>query len=387
MSSYLQIEELLKKSKKILLVTRQSPSEDSLASLLAFGFFLEKMGKEIDMVTPGPLLPTLSFLPKSSSVRDNLSASRNFIISLDTSQVGVSQLSYDFDKDGNRLNIYVTPKNGVFKPEFIETQSSNFGYEAIIILDCQSLENLGGLYEKNTALFYETPIINIDCHSSNEQYGEVNLVNSRMVCCAEILYNLFENINKSFIDESIATSLLVGLVAATKSFQSPITTPQTFNTAAKLIALGADQQKIVRSIFKNKSLSALQLWGRAFARVQHDPAAKLTWTLITLSDFEKTKAAYRDLQGIEEELSTFLTDSEIVLVLLEKEANKIEGLVKVHNENLKNLLAEKLSAARQNGFLKLELSGRDLIEAEKEVVLKIKEARNDSLVRGSPQFK
>lgn len=378
--SYQQIKELIEKSKKILLVTRENPSEDSLSSLLAFGFFLEKMGKEIDMVTSGPLLPTLSFLPKSSTVKNDLQASRNFIISLDTSQVAVSQLSYDFDKDGNRLNIYVTPKNGVFKPEYIETQSSSFGYDVIVILDCLSLENLGALYEKNAALFYETPIINIDYHSSNEQYGEINLVDNKAVCCAEVLYNLFENLNKSLLDENIATSLLVGLVAATKSFQSSTITPQTFNIAAKLVALKADQQKIIRSIFKNKSLAALQLWGRAFARVQYNNEAKLVWTLITQSDFEKTKAHYHDLLGIEEELATFLAGSEIVLVLLEKEKNKIEGLIKVYNENLKNLLAEKFFAVQKNGFIKLELNGKDLIEAKKEIILKIKETRKEQQI-------
>lgn len=377
MQVYQQTKELIEKAKKILLVTRENPNEDSLSSLLAFGFFLEKMGKEIDMVTSGPFLSTLSFLPKSSAIKNDLQASRNFIISLDTSQVAVSQLSYDFDKDGNRLNIYVTPKNGIFKPEYVETQSSSFGYDAIVILDCLNLEDLGALYEKNAALFYETPIINIDYHLQNEQYGEINLIDNKAACCAEILYNLFENLNKSLLDENIATSLLVGLVAATKSFQSPVITPQTFNIAAKLVALGADQQKIIRSIFKNKSLAALQLWGRAFARIQYNNEIKLAWTLITQSDFEKTKADYYDLLGIEEELATFLGGSEIILILLEKEKNKVESLIKVHNEGLKNILAEKFSAAQKNGFLKLELNNKDLIAAEKEVVSKIKEVRKE----------
>lgn len=376
MSSYEQVKELIQKSKKILLITRQNPCEDSISSLLAFGFVLEKMGKEIDMVTSGPILPTLSFLPKTSNINNNLQSSRNFIISLDTSAIKVSQLSYDFDKDGNRLNIYISPQGGAFKPEHIKTKDSGYGYDAIIILDSLDLDMLDEIYHKNTPLFFETPIINIDWHSSNKNYGEVNLIDLEASSCAEILYPLFKILGENLIDKNIATSLLVGVVGGTKSFQSPKTTSRAFDIAAKLIALGADQQKIINHIFKNKTLSTLQLWGRAFARVQYSQETKFAWTLITLQDFQKTAASFENLRGLEEELSASLSDSEIFLILSEREQNKIEGLIRVNDENLKKLLAQELKINSPNGLLDIQIDGKNLIEAEKEIVTKIKKIQS-----------
>lgn len=369
-----QIHELLKKSQKILLVTRKIPSEDSLASLLAFSFVLEKMLKEVDALTSGPILPTLSFLPKSSSLKNDLEASRTFVISLDTSEVKISQLSYDSDKDGNRLNIYIVPSGGVFRADQIKTKTENFGYDAIVVLDSPDLEMLGPVYKKNSSLFYETPIINIDYRPQNTRYGEINLIDRSATSCAEILFSLFERINPQLIDENIATSLLVGMVAATKSFQVSNVSAKAFNIAAALVARGADQQKIIRHIFKNKSLSTLKLWGRALARVQFDGEARLAWTKISNEDFQKTNAAFENLFGIEEELNSSLAGVETILILSENKEKQIQGLVKT-KEDLTPLFVQKFNAKMQNGLLQFNAKETDLLTAEKEVVSKIREMK------------
>ena len=50
LSSQQQILEVVGKSKKVLLLTRQHPTEDAVCSLIALGLYLEKSGKEVDMV-------------------------------------------------------------------------------------------------------------------------------------------------------------------------------------------------------------------------------------------------------------------------------------------------------------------------------------------------
>ncbi len=367
-----QFKEIVEKSKKILLITRQDSKEDSVASLLAAGFLLEKMGKEIDMVTSGEVLPALSFLPKSQEVKNNLESSRTFVISLDTSATKVSQLYYDFNEDGNLLNIYITPKNGVFEPRHVQAQKAGYIYDLIFIVNCPNLEKLGKIYKENKQLFFEVPIINIDNSADNEEYGEINLVDKSASACAEIIFEVFEKINNQLVDKSIATTVLTGIISATKSFQAPDITPKTFNIAAKLIAKGADQQEIVKNIFKNKTLSTLKLLGRALARVQFSKEMKLAWTVLTNQDFTKTSVPCGNLEGIEGELIGLLPDSESVLVLYEKGDNLIEGVIKTTNLELKSLLAKEAHIKQRGELLYLDMGAISLIDAERQVIEKMR---------------
>lgn len=367
-----QIFELIKKSKNILLATRYYPNEDSIGSLLALSMVLEKMGKKTDMVSAGPLSSTLSFLPRFSQIANNIKTSKNFVISLDTKDIKVAQFSYDFDNDGNRLNIYITPEIGSYDSKHVSTKTLGFKYDLAIILDCPDLETLGSIYDQNTELFYETPIVNIDHRSSNEQYGEVNFIDTKATSTAEVLYSFLESFDKSLIDSNIATCILTGITASTKSFQISNITPRTFTIAAQLVSLGADQQKVIQQIFKNKTLSSLKLWGRALARIKYDSENKIVWTLITHQDFEKTEASFDDLLGIEEELALSVSEAKIILILYEKGDRQISGIIRASKNTLINL-AEHLKASPQNDdSIYIDLKDKTLLDAEQYILTKLK---------------
>jgi len=367
--------ELIQKSEKILLVTRQYPTADSIGSILALGLVLEKMNKEIDMVCSGPILPLLSFLPKFNLIQKDIKSAKNFIISLDTSKTKIAQLSYDFDNDGNKLNIYITPESGTYDPKNITAKTSGFKYDLIISLDCPDLETLGTIYDQNTELFYERPIINIDHRISNEQYGEINFVDTKASSTAEVLYSFVELLDKNLIDADVATCLLASIIASTKSFQVSNVTPRVFTIAAELTSFGADRQKIVQNIFKNKSLSNLKLWGRALARVKYDRKIKTVWTLLTHEDFDKTNSSVEDLQGIEEELASSISEAETILVLYENK-DQIQGMIKATKEPILKTLANRLNLMTKNNLIYLNFKSKTLIEAEQEILTKIKNLIN-----------
>jgi nanoRNase/pAp phosphatase (c-di-AMP/oligoRNAs hydrolase) len=54
-----------------------------------------------------------------------------------------------------------------------------------------------------------------------------------------VLFHLFENWNRHLIDESLATTLLAGMIAKTKSFRTPDVTPKTLSTASQSLAHAA----------------------------------------------------------------------------------------------------------------------------------------------------
>lgn len=391
LSSQQQIFEVVEKSKKVLLLTRQHPTEDAVCSLIALGLYLEKSGKEVDMATQGPIPAALEFIPETKKVKNNVRQSKNFIVSLDTSQTKVAQFSYDFDEDGKKLNIFITPEGGNFTPDHLSTKILGFGYDTIFIIHSADFETLGPVYTENADLFYETPVINIDRSSSNEQFGEINLVDTTASSIAEILYELFAAEGEKVIDERIATCLLTGIIASTRSFQNKDATPKSFTIAAKLIAAGADQQQVINSLYKNRSLSMLKLWGRALARVKHSPEKKLAWSMLSQKDFVNSGAQTKDLEGITDEIMTSVPNTDMVVVLYEaaRDSQKqvaaaktpepalatggVEILIKSNKENHITRLAEIFDTASHDGVMKIKISGISLAEAEKDVLEKVKD--------------
>ena len=114
--------------------------------------------------------------------------------------------------------------------------------DLIIALEAHSLEDLGGLYEHNADLFFETPKINIDNNPENEYFGAVNLVDVTATSVAEILTGLLQEYEAQLLDEDIATCLLTGIISKTQSFQDVQTTPRAFLKASELVSLGGRQQ-------------------------------------------------------------------------------------------------------------------------------------------------
>lgn len=291
--------DLLQKSKNILIALPETLGGDSLGSALALQQALKKLNKNIEIVSQEEIPEKLKFLPGIENLKNKVSSWRDFIISVDTSQNKISRLRYE--KENNTLKIFLASPQKIEQKD-IRLESGSFYYDLIIALDCPDLDNLGRTFSENTELFFNRPILNIDHKSSNEYYGEVNLVEPTAAACAEIVIGLIESLGLSLIDERAATALLTGLIDKTRSFQNIKTTPQALNMASLLIIKGADQEMIIRNLYKTKSLNLLKLWGNLLSRIDYDERKKLIWLSATNEDFAKTQTSNKDLPLILEEI-------------------------------------------------------------------------------------
>jgi len=266
--------------------------------------------------SPVDLLPrTFKFLKDAETIGAKFSHLRQFIITIDVKESGVKELSYDV-KDG-KLRIFVTPKHGTYNRESTSLGQSNFKYDLIFVLDSADLHSLGNIYKNNTEFFYKTPVINIDHHAENEQFGQVNLMEVTRTTTAEILLDLFEKIGSEHIDATIATALLTGIIAHTRSFKTDAVKPQTLNAASKLISLGADRDFIVHNLFRTRSIAALKLWGAALTHLQNEADIGLVSTIVTKEDLERSGAEKQDIEEIVDELISNSPEAKLTLLLYE----------------------------------------------------------------------
>ncbi len=309
-----QIYELLKQSSAVLIALPSQPTTDAIASGLAVLAVLEKLGKRGRVVSSGFQLPqNHSFLPKSTEIFDDLSAVRQFIISVDVSKTSVEELSYAIE--GDKLQIHLSPKDGFFKPEDVTTSAGEYAFDCIVVLDAQDLEQLGRIYERNAEFFYHTPIINIDHSPANDNFGQVNAVTVTATSTSEIVFEIIKDWGEHILDEFIATNLLTGMISKTRSFKSGTVTPRSLAIASHLISQGARREEIVRHLYQSKKLSTLKLWGRALSKLEADFEHKVVWSTLTQQDFDETAATPEDLPDVIDELIINTPDAKHVLLL------------------------------------------------------------------------
>jgi len=362
-----QIQKLVKDSNHILISFRKNYTIDGVAGAAALYLTLKKLNKMVDIVcsdfTPSK---NINFLPSIDKVKTDLSNLQKFIISLDISKNELDEFSYNVEKD--KLNIFITPKSGVFNKDDVDTSTSDYKYDLIFVLDSPDLESLGKVYDNHTDFFYNTTIVNVDHDPQNEHFGQINLTNLNATSVSEILYELFNSFEEKHFDADIATALLTGIISKTKSFKTSNVTPKTLNISSELMALEADREKIVQNLYRARSIATLKLWGRVLARLHSNSEFKLAWSLLNSHDFIESGANEEDLPDVIDELIATMPGTEIVALIYQMEAGKICAIVQTLKDINALYLTKQFSPWGSKNQARFCIEGKDLPEVEKEII-------------------
>ncbi len=316
-SLFLPITNLIEKSQNILVLSHAKPDADALGASLSFYLAMKELGKQVTVVTNEPTKENMAFLPAINTLQYTLGGTKDFIISLDTTSKSISKIKYNAEE--GRVNIIITPKDGIFMASDVSFRAGKNQYDLIVAFDTGNVEYFGKLYDNNVQLFFETPIINIDHHASNTDYGQLNLVVPTAASTTEILYEYLKFLEKKYekklVNSDVATLLLAGLITDTGSFQHANTSPRSLEVAAELLDLGGRQQEIIKHFFKTKKLSTLKLWGMILSKVQVDPIHRMVWSSISLEDFISSEAEPEETEGIIDDLLTNAPGAEVIFLI------------------------------------------------------------------------
>lgn len=363
-----QILDQIKKSETILLCIGKNPKGDSLGAALGLYIALKKFGKKTDIVCPTGFLSKYNFLPSSELITHKLEGAKDYILSLDIDKENLQQLRYEVED--KKLRIFITANNVNIDEKNITIESSKFKYDLIISIGASDLENLGGVYDENSELFYETPVANIDHNPSNEYFGKINMVDVAVSSSSEIIYNLISELDEKLFDENISTDLLAGIISETESFQNKNTTPKAFLAAASLVSYGANKQEIIRYLYKTKSISMLKLMGRIMSNLRYNGQYKLGWSTLNENITEENehkdslKMAIKELSGSSPEFN--------LLLLLYKFNDDVNGILNFNEKTSVETLVKSLEGKVENNQIIFISKEMDIEAAEKDVLKKIK---------------
>lgn len=272
----------LSDAQNILILFHESPDGDAVASSLALAVALEASGKKVDCACPDTVPDVFRFLP------------------------GVERVKQDFILGD---------------------------YDVVCTVDCGDARRTGfpdrlrGYANKNRKL------INIDHHLKNDLHkvANLNFVNEKAAASAELVYEVIEAL-KVPIDRQMATLLLTGLYTDTGGFQHSNTCPRVYGLASKLLARGAQLNKISNNIVLNKKLPALRLWGLAMSRVRRNKYG-IVVTYVTQKDFEDLGATTDDLAGVVNVINS-IPEAVAVMLFAEQGDGSIKTSVRTENNDI-----------------------------------------------------
>lgn len=308
--------EQITRAKRILIVSKENAPNDAIASAVACVLFLKKMGKDADIAIPGfDPARAPSFLPALKDIRPKVGAMRAFNITLDVKDVPLGELMYDVQD--KKLEITVVPKSGEWSPKDVSFKHGEDRYDLVIALDAPDMQSLGDLAREHADFLYRTTIVNIDRDPGNEHWGQVNIVDMNAVSTTEVLFALFETWNRNLIDEDLATAILAGMIAKTKSFRTPNVTPKTLSAASRLVAMGARREEIVHGLWRTRTVPTLKLWGRALSRLEQDRELGLVWSTLMRQDFLETGSSDDALDDVVGELMAYAPEAKVIAFIVE----------------------------------------------------------------------
>lgn len=163
----------------------------------------------------------------------------------------------------------------------------------------------------------------IDHHPDIHLTGDVVMIDPKFSSSSEIVY-LFLNHVQAKITRPIATALLTGILFDTGNFQHSSVSPQVMDIASHLMKLGAPLAKVSNTLFTNKQISAMKLWGKAFEKARFLPDNGLLVTAVTEYDIAECEATPDDIYQVASILST-VPEARFALVLSERDKDTVRG--------------------------------------------------------------
>ena len=367
-----QLENVLKNTKHALIFMAQDFSGDAVGSAWATYFFLKKNNIEATVVVPSgeEYLQRFSFLTKPEDVIDSLAGARDFVLAFNTKFNKITNVRTE--RVDEELRIFITPEKGSIDPRDFSFIPAKFKYDLVIVLGSPDKESLGKVYEENPDIFYEVPVVNIDHHTENDNFGQINIVDITASSTSEVVADLLSKINEKNIDEAMAESLLTGIIDTTNSFQKKNTTPKSLYIGAMLMTKGADQQKIIRYLYKTQPLHLLKLWGRVMARLYWEDEISLAWAPVFLEDFVQSRSKPSDVPFILDKVRENYSAGKIFMVLYNQTAGEVRGVIKCNNGDQIKKIAEILGVKPMGDICEFSEQASDTAEAGQRIAEKLR---------------
>ena len=300
-------------SKPIYIAGHINPDQDSICSSLALARFLEKLGKATHV------------------------------------------LIEDYDRN------VLTPHDDINHTERLVVNDIIEQDYIFIALDLNETYRLGRYEQhfKNSNL-----TINIDHHQGNKTNANLVISQTDKSSTCEIIYNLIMSYDSIYLDQDIANYLYTGIMTDTSCFSRRIS-PTTMPIAQKLINMGVNYEKKIKSTFSHRTLYELKALASLIENIKYDEC--LHYLIIDKSLEQYSSLTHNQItKTIAEELRK-IEDMDIFLIFI-VDKNSITAKCMSNITKNANLIAEYFGGGGHKGeagFTVNNMSVEEIIQKTK----------------------
>ncbi|SRR5574344_1126685 len=259
-----RINDIIKTSKNILIISHVNPDGDTLGAMCSvWGFIKSEYKKQANMLMLGKLPAIYENIP----------------------YIKFAKSIEDYDKSRE--------------------------FDLVITVDVASLDRI-----IDAKIFFEKAkfTVNIDHHETNNRFGDIALVKDTSSTC-EVLFDFFEAIGFK-IDLEIATSLYYGILTDTGGFRFTNTTSRVLEIASELLKKGVNPQEVFKYCYETKSKEMVLLQNYCVSKACFENNNKIVYTTIYKKDMERFGAKDEHTDGIAETLRGIIS-TEVSFVVKE----------------------------------------------------------------------
>lgn len=243
---------LVRENERFFVTTHLGPDGDAVGSQIALGGFLQKMGKSVTLLNSDEISYNLDWMP------------------------GVEDIEVF---DGS-----LDQREALAKADVIFVLDTN---------DEERLGKVGSMVRDATA----TKVL-IDHHLQPEAWFDVEFIRDTAAATGELVYEMIEAVDPSFIDAKVGTALYTAIMTDTGSFRYSSVTPQLHRVIADILERGGiEPAPIHETIYDRKSMPGLRLLGRMLNRIRVRYNGQLGYSVVTQRMVEDTGASWDDKQG------------------------------------------------------------------------------------------
>ena len=232
-----RIVEQIQQGHRFLISTHVNPEGDAVGSALALALALREMAREAIVVIQDPIPENLRFLPGRGEV------------------------------------LHHAPQGASF--------------DWAIALDCGDRERLG---EEISKVKSQKGLINIDHHTSNRNFGDLNYVDPTASSTCEIIFDLLRRIPLR-MTPAIAENIYTGILTDTGSFHYANTTARCFSIAAACLRAGVDPWRVAENVYETQPLARLRLLPLVLGTLEVDGDGRVSHLTVTHAMLEKAGAS------------------------------------------------------------------------------------------------
>lgn len=294
--------EFLQAYETYYLVGHIEPDGDCLASSLALGSFLERLGKTVKHFNEGPF-----FRPE------------------------VKRFEEQFRSALTREEI---------------TRDEN---PATVVLDCSTAERVGGL----AAALDGLPAAVLDHHSAGEPYGDVSYIVPTAPATSILVQKTIEASTLELTARE-AKLILFALSTDTGFFRHlDVGSSASFSAAARLVEAGASPKDTFNQIYGGKSLASRKLMARLISRTETLRGGRFMLTYETAEDTAEFGRENRDSDMLYQ-LLMGTRGCEVIGLLREESETSCTGSLRSNNDIDVGAIAQRFGGGghkRAAGFL------------------------------------